>query len=153
RCDTRELIVSGKALVRDGMMALLLSAGILFAQPSDPEAVLERAARDFEQGRTADAERGIRAVLEKNPSDLHALLLIAAVLDSRQKYAQGESYYQHAPKMAPASAKLLKNFANHSPAAGTPRLAREYYRKAIAVQPEHANANLQLARMSVEEKH
>jgi len=140
-------------MVRHVALMLSLSACVLFpAQRSESQSVLEEAAQAFERGNTAEAEQKVRSVLDKHPSDLRALLLIAAVLDSRRRYSEAESYYQRALEIAPASARLLNNVANHYLAAGNRSKAREFYAKALTADPRHLNANLQLARMSVEEK-
>jgi tetratricopeptide (TPR) repeat protein len=83
---------------------------------------------------------------------LRALVLKAAVLDALDRRAEAESYYQRALKLAPGSAQVLNNAANHYLAGGDRRRARELYLKAIAADPHHVNANLQLAEMSVEDK-
>jgi len=61
-------------------------------------------------------------------------------------------YYQRALKIAPVSAQLLNNAANHYLSSGDRSRARELYLKAVALDPQHPNAKLQLARMSVEDK-
>jgi len=124
----------------------------LVAQQPSPELALDEAALAFEQGKTAEAEQKLRPVLENHPSDLRALLLEGAVLDSAGRYSEAEGYYRRALKIAPASAQLLNNLANHYLARGNRSQAREFYLKAVAIDSEHPNANLQLARISVEEK-
>lgn len=47
---------------------------------------------------------------------------------------------------------MLNNIANHYLASGKRSQAREFYLKTVAADPRHQNANLQLARISVEEK-
>ena len=42
----------------------------------------------------------IRPILEKHPSDLRALLLEGAVLDSAGRYSEAEEYYRRALKIA-----------------------------------------------------
>ena len=133
--------------------AAFLAGIVIFAQQPSTGLALEEAARAFEQGKTAEAEQKLRPVLEKHPSDLRALLLESAVLDSTGRYSEAEPYYQRALKIAPASAQLLNNVANHYLASGNPSRAREFYLKTVAIDPQHPNANLQLARMSVEEQH
>jgi tetratricopeptide (TPR) repeat protein len=77
---------------------------------------------------------------------------VGAVLDSEQRYSEADGYYQRALKIAPGSAQVLNNVANHCLASGNRSQAREFYLKAVAVDPRHPNANLQLARMNVEDK-
>jgi len=132
---------------------VILAGTLNFGQQPAPDLALDDAARAFEQGKTAEAEQKVHSVLEKHPSDLRALLLAGAILDSQQRYGQAEEYHQRALKIAPGSAQVLNNVANHYLASGKQSQARELYLKAVAVDPGHPNANLQLARMSVEDKH
>jgi len=122
--------------------------GILLGQ----QATLDEAAAAFEQGRIAEAGQKLDSFLKDHPADLRALILKGAVLDTLQRYSEAESYYQRALKLAPGSAQVLNNAANHYLASEDHRQARELYLKVIAVEPRHVNANLQLAQMSVEEK-
>jgi tetratricopeptide (TPR) repeat protein len=135
-----------------GNLVLALTVvGVLVAQTGAP-ATLDQAAADFEQGRTAEAGQKLDAILKDHPADLRALVLKAAVLDALARHAEAEAYYQHALKLAPDSAQVLNNAANHYLASGDRRRARELYLQAIAVDPHHPNANLQLAQMCVEDK-
>ena len=132
-------------------LVLVTATGVLLGQSGAP-AGLDEAAADFEQGRTAEAGQKLNAILKDHPADLRVLILKAAVLDALDRHADAESYYQRALKLAPGSAQVLNNAANHYLASGDSRRARELYLKVIAVDPHHINANLQLAQMSVEEK-
>lgn len=133
------------------LILALTFAGVLLGQTGAP-AGLDEAAADFEQGRAAEAGQKLDTILKDHPADLRALVLKAAVLDALDRHAEAESYYQRALKLAPSSAQVLNNAANHYLASGDRRRARELYLKVIAVDPHHVNANLQLAQMSVEEK-
>jgi tetratricopeptide (TPR) repeat protein len=84
--------------------------------------------------------------------DLRALMVKGASLDAEQRYAEAETYYQRALKIAPNSAPVLNNLANHFLASGDRERARKFYMRAVAIDPHHANANLQLAQMSVDDK-
>src|SRR5260370_11180141 len=77
---------------------------------------------------------------------------MGVVLDSWQRYQEAETYYGRALKIAPDSARVLNNVANHYLTSRNRARARELYLKTIAIDPRHANANLQLAQMSVEDK-
>jgi tetratricopeptide (TPR) repeat protein len=123
---------------------------VLLAQQPDP--VLEQAKLDFAQGRTAEADVRVDAVLKDHPADLRALILKGAILDSQQRYKDAASYYERALKIAPNSAQVLNNAANHYLASGDRDRARRFYLRTIAIDPHHLNANLQLAQMSVENK-
>jgi tetratricopeptide (TPR) repeat protein len=125
--------------------------GMLLSQQPDPPAALDEAAAAFEQGRTDEADQKLNSVLKSHPTDLRALLLKGAVLDSLKRWGEAESYYQRALKLAPHSAQALNNVANHYLASGDRGRAREFYLQAVALDPHHPNANLQLAQMSLED--
>src|ERR1700683_976760 len=126
--------------------------GVLAGQQPAQPGPLDEATAAFEQGRAAEADQKLDAILKDHPEDLGALILKGAVLDSLERYSQAESYYQRALKLGPGSAQVLNNVANHYLASGNRERAREYYLKAIAIDARHLNANLQLAQMSVEDK-
>jgi tetratricopeptide (TPR) repeat protein len=127
--------------------------GMLLSQAPAPPTALDEATAAFEQGRADEADQKLNTFLKSHPTDLRALLLKAAVLDSLEHWGDAETYYQRALKLAPGSAQVLNNAANHYLASGNPVRAREFFLKAVAIDPHHINANLQLAQMSVEEKH
>ncbi len=122
-------------------MAFALAA---FAQ--DPAQLLE-------QGRTADAERALAAELRAHPDDVRSLMLMAIALDQQQRFGDAEPYYQRALRLAPSVPALLNNAGNHYVAMARPADARRMFEKVVALEPDHANANLQLARLAAAEKH
>ena len=131
---------------------LFVATVFLFAQQSAVEAALDEAASDFAQGRIAEAESRVDGILKEHPADLRALMLKGAVLDAQQHYNDAQSYYQRALKLAPNSAQVLNNVANHYLASGDLTEARKFYTMTVAIDPHHANANLQLAQLSVDDK-
>jgi tetratricopeptide (TPR) repeat protein len=143
--------VSGVSLISRAAVAVPLTMAIvLFADGAGSQIPLDEAARAFERGNIAEAEGKLEAVLRQDASNLRALLLIGAVLDSARRYSEAEVYYRRALKLAPESAQVLNNVANHHLASGNSGRARDFYLKAIAIDARHPNANLQLARISVE---
>lgn len=126
----------------------LLCMDSLFSQP----AALDDAAAAFQQGRAAEADQKLNLFLQDHPADLRALILKGAVLDTLKRWDEAETYYQRALKAGPNSAQVLNNVANHYVATGDRGRAREFYLKAVAIDPHHPNANLQLAQMCVDEK-
>ena len=126
---------------------------VVFGQHTAPRPELDEAAAAYRQGKTAEAEQKIESILKSHPGELGALVLMGVVLDSEQRYDEAERFYGRALKAAPDSAQVLNNVANHYLAAGNRLRARELYLKAIAMDPHHTNANLQLAQMSVEDGH
>ena len=121
-----------------------LFGNALLAQPA-VEPSLDAAAAAYQQGRMPDAARILGLILKNHPDDAGALVLMGAVLDAGQHYADAEAYYSRALQIAPASPQVLNNAGNHYLAAGDRSRAREFYLKAVAIDPHHVNANLQLA--------
>ena len=149
--DNRKTIVGRKGtLKRLGIAVTFVGGMVVFAQQAAP--ALDEAATAYEQGRTAEAKQKLELVLKKRPGDPGALVLMGVVLDSEQRYQEAESYYQRALRIAPDSASVLNNGANHYLAVGNRNRARDLYLRAIAIDPRHVNANLQLAEMSVKDR-
>ena len=80
------------------------------------------------------------------------LLHRAAQLDNEGKCAEAEIWYRRAMAAGRPAQALLNNFGNHYMACGQPERARTYFEQVLRTSPEHANANLQLARIAVEHK-
>jgi len=113
---------SGKTWVSEAVLAFSFLTGVLLlAQQPSPDLALDEAATAFEQGKTAEAEQKQRPILEKHPSNLRALLLAGAILDTGGRYTEADGYYERALKIAPGSAELLNNAANHYLASGNRR--------------------------------
>lgn len=129
-----------------------LSSAVLLAQQSSPDLAIDEAGSVFAQGKSSEAEQKLDTVLKSYPDDLRALLLKGAILDSEQRYSEAASYYQRALRIAPHSAQVLNNVANHFLSTGDLVQARKFYLETIAIQPNHVNANLQLVQMSVDDK-
>jgi len=142
-----------QAFGRTALCAVLfLFAGTSLALPQASSSIVRKAATDFQEGRVADAESALESVLHNDPRDLSALSLMAVIRDSQRKYSEAEEFYRRALQIAPTSTALLNNLGNHYLATGNPKKAEESFRRVVAVDPHHANANLQLADMSVERK-
>jgi len=117
--------------------------------PQVPSRVLHQVAAEFEQGNIPEAERMVRAALEKAPRDPAALSLLGVILDAQQRYGEAESAYQQALAVVPGSPGILNNLGNHYLAQGKTAPARAAFLKVVTAEPRHPNANLQLARLSV----
>lgn len=76
----------------------------------------------------------------------------AARLDAAGKCDEAERYYQEALAARPSSAMVRNNAGNHYLVCGQPEKARIQFEALLKIQPSHANANLQLARMAAERK-
>src|SRR4051794_25313280 len=76
----------------------------------------------------------------------------AARLDSEGRCSESEPYYRQALAADGASPALLNNAGNHYLICRRPADARVYFEKLLNINPAHANANLQLARLAVNDK-
>src|SRR5438874_4984503 len=102
--------------------------------------------------------------LSQGRSVLHFLLLVllfslsagaqdlreAARLDAEQKCSEAERIYQQALAQGSASAALLNNIGNHYLVCGDSEKARSYFERIVQSNPQHANANLQLAHIATD---
>ncbi len=128
------------------VVSLLVAAG---PPPQVPRSVLEKAAGEFQQGNPTTSEQTLRAALKQAPRDPAALGLLGVVLDAQKRYDEAEAAYKQALALVPGSPALLNNLGNHYLGQGKTEPARAAYLKVVAAEPRHANANLQLAHLSV----
>jgi Flp pilus assembly protein TadD len=76
----------------------------------------------------------------------------AARLDAEQKCEEAERYYREAFAAAPSAPAVLNNAGNHYLVCGQPEKARVSFERLLKINPAHANANLQLARLAADQK-
>jgi len=76
----------------------------------------------------------------------------AARMDSEGKCDESEPYYRTALEAGGVSPALLNNVGNHYLLCGRPEDAGAYFERLVKLNPEHSNANLQLARLAVNRK-
>ena len=74
----------------------------------------------------------------------------AARLDAEQRCSEAEQFYRQALAQGPPSVALLNNLGNHYTLCGDADQARSYFERVIKINPQHANANLQLARIATD---
>jgi Flp pilus assembly protein TadD len=106
----------------------------------------------FERGDLAGAEQMLEASIKSDPHDAAPLQVLAMVLDREKKYGQAEDVYRRALALAPQSPGLLNNYGNHLLSLGRASEARRVFLAVIAVEPEHPNANEQLARIAIRQR-
>jgi tetratricopeptide (TPR) repeat protein len=73
-------------------------------------------------------------------------------LDAAGKCDEAERFYADALSGSAPSATLLNNLGNHHLVCGHPEKARLYFESLLKIDPAHANANLQLARIATGQK-
>src|SRR5258707_9252402 len=95
----------------------------------------------------------IATVLVSNASAQEQLLQEAARLDGEHRCDEAERYYRQALAKGSPSTALSNNYGNHFVACGQPGQARQWFERVLKANPAHANANLQLARIEVDQKH
>ncbi|HWB98875.1 MAG TPA: tetratricopeptide repeat protein, partial [Bryobacteraceae bacterium] len=76
----------------------------------------------------------------------------AARLDAERNCAEAERLYRRAAAGAPDSPALWNNLGNHYLVCGQPEQAQTWFERLLRVNPSHANANLQLARLAIARK-
>ncbi len=130
-----------------------LSVSLLAGQDDQvPRSVLQIAAEDFQAGKVSESEQALRAALKQTPRDAAALGLLGVVLDAQNRFEEAESAYKQALAINPRSPALLNNLGNHYMAMGKADQARAAFLKVVAADPYHANANLQLAELTLAAK-
>ena len=122
----------------------------LAAQQAAPN--LPQAVESFRQGRLPEAEAALRQLIKTTPGDPAVWNLLGAVLDSQKKYDEAETCLNRALQLVPRSVAVLNNLGNHYLATGKSEPAWATFRKVVKLDPTHQNANLQLARLSVERR-
>ncbi len=103
------------------------------------------------RGDFAAAEPKLRAQVAAHPDDAWALSLLGAALDNLQRVTEADAFHRRAAAMAPRSVDVLNNFAAHLWLAGREDEAGKVFRQVVAIEPAHAAANLQLARLALRE--
>ena len=131
--------------------SLLIALFVLMpaGRSADDGAPVRAAVADMERGDFPSAERKLRAELSAHPNDPQVLSLLGVALDNQKKFREAGQFHRRAVAAAPRSADVLSNQGNHLSGAGDEKGAREAYLKAVAVDPAHPNANLQLARLAL----
>src|SRR5215831_12478008 len=144
-------------LANSVVLALCLYCGstptLAASQRNLADDAYSEAATAFQQGKLDEAEQTLRTAVSVQPDRPDLLGLLSIVLDAKKNYVEAEVFHAHALHLAPHSAGLWNNFGNHYVALGNSAKARSAFLRVVAIEPTHANANLQLARIALYEKH
>ena len=81
-----------------------------------------------------------------------SLLREAARLDAAHQCSEAERFYQQALAKGSPSLALLNNLGNHYVLCGDAEKARASFEGVLKLNPQHTNANLQLARIATERR-
>ncbi|HKE29774.1 MAG TPA: tetratricopeptide repeat protein [Bryobacteraceae bacterium] len=107
---------------------------------------------DLQRGDFQNAETKLRAEIVVHPENAWALSLLGSALDNLKRVEEADGFHRHAVELAPRSTDVLNNYAAHLWLAGDEKRAADVYREVVALDPSHYNANLQLARLALQEK-
>jgi len=113
---------------------------------------MARAADLLRQEQPQEAEKILLPLVKAEPGSAAAWNLLGAALDEQNKHEQAQAAFEQAAKLAPRAAPVWNNLGNHYVACGNPAKALESFRKVLALDPAHPNANLQIARIAVDRK-
>ena len=103
------------------------------------------------RGDFATAERQLRTEIAAHPNDAWPLSLLGAALDNLKRVPEADAFHRRAVAKAPRSIDVLNNFAAHLWLAHREQEAGKVFRQVVAIDPAHAGANLQLARLALKE--
>ena len=76
----------------------------------------------------------------------------AARLDAAHQCGEADRFYQQALAQGSPSLALLNNLGNHYVLCEDAEKARTYFERVLKLNPQHANANLQLARIATDRR-
>lgn len=133
----------------------LLSATVLLLSVTGCAAAdaLSNAVAALRRGDLSSAEKTLRAELKAHPGNADALGLLGIVLDNEKQFAEAERVYRRALELNAHSPALLNNYGNHLLNERHLGGAKAVFLKLLAMNPAHRNANLQMARIAIEQKH
>ena len=118
------------------------------AYAADQQAALEAAITKMQSGDLAGAER----MLKSMPTNADVFAVLGVVLDQEKKYSESETAYRNALRLTPGSVPTLNNYGNHLLATGKVVEAQKQFRRVLALDPQHANAAIQLARIAIQQR-
>jgi len=122
------------------------------ARPADDNSAIREAAAAMQRGDFPAAEQTLRAELRARPNDALALSLLGLALDNRKESKEADDAFRRALANAPRSPDVQSNYGFHLLFTGDEKGAREAFLKAVAADPAHYNANVQLARLALKRK-
>jgi Flp pilus assembly protein TadD len=127
-----------------------LAVGIGLGADDGP--AIRQALAALQRGDFAAAERTLRPEVKARPNDGAALTLLGVALDNQKKFREADEVHRRAAASAASSPDVWNNYANHLVGTGDEAGARKLYLRAVALDPAHYNANVQLARLALKEK-
>ena len=122
------------------LLALLVFAGLSLAQRPPVEDAWDLLA----QGQRGAAVRVLHGIIEKNPDDAEARLLLGSILSEDGNYPQATVHLREAVRLLPLSADAHNALGEALSGSGDTQAARPEFEKAVELDPELAPARVGL---------
>ena len=142
------IVASMYRLLRCSSVLLALATGLA----ADDETAIRQALAALQRGDFAAAEQTLRPEVKARPNDASVLTLLGVALDSQKKFKEAEDVHRRAVANAPESPDAWNNYANHLLGTGDEAGATRLYLRALALDPAHYNAAVQLTRLALKAK-
>jgi tetratricopeptide (TPR) repeat protein len=126
--------------------AVATAAAVVPEKPIDPQAqrAFDAARADLRAGRTAEAERGFRDVAAKYPELGGAHANLGLILRNAGKHDESIAALEQAVKASPKQPVFFNQLGVSWRHKGQFTKAREAYESALALDPDYADAHLNL---------
>ena len=118
-------------------------------RPAGLEAAVKLAALDWAEGRQAEAERQLEAVLQENPHSTEGLMLLGKIALQRGNGRDAVQAFRTVLKDQPDLAEAYALLGRAHTLLGEQNLARENLEKALAVNPRLLEAHLALVNLDM----
>jgi tetratricopeptide (TPR) repeat protein len=102
----------------------------------------------MQRGEFQQAERMLRAELDRHPGDPWALSLLGVALDNQKKISEAEEFHRSAVAASPRAAEILNNYGTHQWMAGQFAKAEVSFASALAAAPGYFNVLFNLGVMA-----
>ena len=132
--------------------AVTLYEDALKVLPQHTEARRELAMVQMEMGKTAAAKQNLIRVLQLDPKDAWAYLILGNLYFKHERdLGSAERYYATAAGIAPGDTYVLNSYGSLLLERGRYDEAKDLFERAIAARPEHANPYFGLAMAAVKQ--
>ena len=119
---------------------LLLAAGLCLSAPSQAAGELEKAQQQWLQGHQADAKKTLEAALGEDPNNARLRFSLALMRMESGETAQAETLLRRLTEDFPDLADPFNNLAVILAGRGDMDAALDALQRAVALQPEHVQA-------------
>lgn len=135
------------------LLALALAPAAAAAQRAAKPAEFDRAAALVREGRVAEAERELNAMLARRPDNAGALNLLGALRAQQGRLDEAETLFARAVRSDPAFAGPHMNLAYLYVLKGEPEKTISELKEVLRLEPDNADAAEKLARLLFSQHH